>query len=153
MTLILAISEPYLSHAREIFREYQLALGIDLCFQNFEQELSLLPGKYAPPNGRLYLAYVQSELAGSIALRPLDEDRCEMKRLYVRSKFRGHNLGRVLAEKVITEAKQIGYKQILLDTFDTMTAAQNLYHSLNFYEIPAYCLNPMDGVRYMCLDL
>ena len=116
MIMELATEEPLLSQVREIFREYQASLGVDLCFQNFEEELATLPGKYAPPQGRLYLAYVDGQLAGCIALRRFEENHCEMKRLYLRPQFRGQNMGKKLAEKVIGDARQIGYSQMCLDT-------------------------------------
>jgi len=153
MVIKLATSERLLNQVREIFREYQISLGIDLCFQDFEQELSSLPGKYAPPQGRLYLAFIDAEPAGCIALRPFRRDQCEMKRLYIRPKFRGQNLARVLANKIIAEARQIGYSQMLLDTLPTMTAAQGLYRSLGFCQNSSYCFNPIEGTQYMKLDL
>lgn len=153
MILQLVTSEPLISQAREIFREYQVSLGIDLCFQDFEQELADLPGKYAPPQGRLYLAFIDEKLAGCIALRPLQEGLCEMKRLYVRPEFRGQYLGLLLAKEIIAEAREIGYHQMVLDTLDTMTVAQKLYRSLGFKEIEPYCFNPIDGALYMSLDL
>jgi putative acetyltransferase len=153
MILQLVTSEPLVSQAREIFREYQVSLGIDLCFQDFEQELADLPGKYAPPQGRLYLAFIDEKLAGCIALRPFQEGLCEMKRLYVRPEFRGQYLGLLLAKEIIGEAREIGYHQMVLDTLDTMTAAQKLYYSLGFKEIEPYRFNPIDGAIYMSLDL
>ena len=153
MILQLVTSEPLVSQAREIFREYQLALGIDLCFQDFEQELAALPGKYAPPQGRLYLAFIDEMLAGCIALRSFQEGLCEMKRLYVRPQFRGQNLGLLLATEIIAEARKIGYRQMVLDTLETMTAAQRLYRSLGFQEIHPYCFNPIDGALFMSLHL
>lgn len=151
--LKLVTAEPLLNQAREIFREYQLSLGIDLCFQDFEQELSALPDKYALPQGRLYLAFIDGMLAGCIALRPFQEGRCEMKRLYVRPQFRGQNIGQLLAIKVIDDARKIGYHQILLDTLNTMTTAQKLYRSLGFREIQPYCFNPIDGTIFMSATL
>ena len=149
----LATSEPYLSHVREIFREYQNSLEIDLCFQDFEHELAALPGKYAPPEGRIYLAFVDGEAAGCIAMRPLQAGQCEMKRLYVRTRFRGQNLARILANRVIDAAREIGYTEMFLDTLSTMTAAQTLYLSLGFKPTSAYCFNPVPGCVYMKLDL
>lgn len=149
----LATSEPYLSHVREIFREYQSSLDIDLCFQDFEHELAALPGKYAPPEGRIYLAFVDGEAAGCIAMRPLQAGQCEMKRLYVRTRFRGQNLARILANRVIDAAREIGYTEMFLDTLSTMTAAQTLYLSLGFKPTSAYCFNPVPGCVYMKLDL
>lgn len=153
MVAELVTEEPLLSQVREIFREYQSSLGIDLCFQNFEEELASLPGEYAPPQGRLYLAYVDGQLAGCIALRPFEENQCEMKRLYIRPQYRGHNLGKQLAEKIIDDARQIGYRQMFLDTLPTMTVAQALYRSLNFCEMQAYRYNPVEGALYMGLNL
>lgn len=153
MIIELVTSEPLLSEVCEIFREYQVSLGVDLAFQNFEQELATLPGKYAPPKGRIYLANVNGIVAGCIALRPFEGEQCEMKRLYVRPKFRGQKLSRLLVEKVIDEARQIGYSQILLDTLPTMTAAQRLYCSWGFVPISPYCFNPIKGTKYMKLDL
>ncbi len=148
-----ASSEPLLSQVREIFREYQMSLGIDLCFQNFEQELSTLPGKYALPQGRIYLAFMDDALAGCIALRPLQKKQCEMKRLYVRPQFRGFHLGRLLANTVIADAREIGYTEMFLDTLYSMASAQELYRSLGFRPTAAYCFNPLPETLYMKLDL
>lgn len=153
MRIDLVTSEPLVNQAREIFREYQLSLGIDLCFQDFENELATLPGKYAPPQGRLYLGFVNNALAGCIALRPFQEHKCEMKRLYVRPEFRGQQLGMALATTTIAVARQVGYRQMFLDTLPVMSVAQKLYRSLGFIEVPAYCLNPVEGAIFMSLDL
>jgi len=142
-----------LEQVRGVFREYQSLLGFDLCFQNFEEELSTLPGKYAPPEGRLYAAVVEGKVFGCIALRTLEEGKCEMKRFYVRPQFRGRNIGRLLAEKLIEEARAIGYGQIVLDTVPSQQTAQALYDALGFYEIEPYCFNPVEGTRYLALDL
>lgn len=142
-----------LEETRKIFREYQESIDTDLCFQKFEQELAELPGKYALPKGRLYLAYMDEKLAGCVALRPMDDDKCEMKRLYVKPEFRGRGFGRILAEKIIQEAKEIGYKQMFLDTLDTMQAAVKLYASLGFKDAPEYCYNPIAGAIFMYLEL
>lgn len=146
-------SEDLLSQVRDIFLEYQSAIKTDLCFQNFEEELSSLPGKYSPPQGRLYLAFMDNKLVGCVGLRFFKENQCEMKRLYVRPEFRGQNLGRILAEKIIKDAQKIGYKQMLLDTLTTMTSAIKLYRSLGFKDYQPYCFNPICGAVYMCLDL
>ncbi|MCX7780785.1 MAG: GNAT family N-acetyltransferase [Negativicutes bacterium] len=138
---------------KDLMREYQASLGIDLCFQNFEQELAGLPGDYRPPDGRLYLAADDGKVAGCIALRRFDETTCEMKRLYVRPQFRGCGLARKLTEKIITDAREIGYCMMLLDTLPTMQVAQALYFSLGFREIPSYRFNPVPGTRYLCLNL
>jgi ribosomal protein S18 acetylase RimI-like enzyme len=134
--------------ARGLFLEYARSLGFSLCFQGFDEELATLPGSYAPPQGRLEIARVDGNVAGCVGLRPLDGDRCEMKRLYVRPAFRGHGLGRRLAEFAIAEARTIGYQHMVLDTLESMTAARALYASFGFREIPAYYNNPLDGVIY-----
>jgi len=138
---------------RELFREYEAAIGVDLCFQSFEKELSELPGKYAPPKGRLYLLRIDGEVEGCIALRASGDHDCEMKRLYVRPARRGTGVGRMLAERVIADARAIGYERMLLDTLDSMQAAQRLYESLGFVDAEPYTHNPLAGVRYMRLDL
>jgi len=143
-----------LNLVRELFREYQATLGLDLCFQNFEEELAALPGKYAPPGGRLYLASAVGGLAGCIALRGLDCGCCEMKRLYVREKYRGYGVGRALAEKIIADAGEMGYSRMVLDTYaGLMKAAVTLYRGLGFTETGPYYDNPNEGVLYLELKL
>lgn len=140
--------------ARTLFREYETWLGLDLCFQGFEEELRNLPGKYVPPEGRLYLAYSDGELAGCVALRRLEDGVCEMKRLFVRGEFRGRRIGDMLVEKLITEARSAGYKSMRLDTFPPkMAKAVRLYEFHGFRPIPPYYDNPYDGVLFMELDL
>jgi putative acetyltransferase len=143
--------------AREILREYGLSLAIDLCFQNFDAELALLPGEYASPRGKMLLALVGDALAGCAALRPLADvdyaNACEMKRLYVRPAFRRFGLGRVLAEALIDEARKLGYSVMLLDTLDEMESARELYSTLGFEEIAPYYFNPIPGAHYLKADL
>jgi ribosomal protein S18 acetylase RimI-like enzyme len=138
---------------REIFREYANGLGVDLCFQNFEDELAGLPGDYAAPRGALVTAIIDGKLAGCCALRPLDNadypNAAEMKRLYVRDGFRGVGLGRQLAEAALDAARQAGYACVLLDTLDDMEAARTLYEDLGFEDIPPYYHNPIPGAHYL----
>lgn len=136
--------------ARELFREYEAWLKIDLCFQDFEAELAELPGKYVPPEGRLFLAYQDQYLAGCIALRKLHTDVCEMKRLFVRDAFRGARIGIHLMDRLIKGAREIGYKKMRLDTYPAkMTKAVSLYESHGFYQIDPYYDNPHADVLFM----
>lgn len=153
-TIIQAETPGQIETARLLFREYETWLGMSLCFQDFETEVATLPGKYAEPEGRLLLAYVDNAPAGCIALRELDEGVCEMKRLFVRDEFRGHGLGLALVEKVIGEARASGYLKMRLDTFPPkMGKAVKLYESHGFREIAPYYTNPHAGVLFMELDL
>ncbi|WP_174862207.1 GNAT family N-acetyltransferase [Comamonas jiangduensis] len=143
--------------AAQLFREYADSLGLDLAFQNFDNELAQLPGDYAAPRGALLLAYVDGALAGCCALRPLDNadipNAAEMKRLYVRPAFRGFGLGRQLAETILDAARQAGYTSVLLDTLDDMEAARNLYADLGFQSIEPYYHNPIPGAHYLKADI
>ncbi len=138
---------------RRLFREYADGLGVDLCFQDFEAELASLPGKYAPPRGRLLLGWDGGDALGCVALRPIDGNVCEMKRLYVRPGARGLRLGRLLVERLLAEARGIGYRRICLDTLPTMLPAQRLYESLGFEPIEPYVHNPIPGARFLGLNL
>ncbi|MGA2345511.1 MAG: GNAT family N-acetyltransferase [Candidatus Sulfotelmatobacter sp.] len=147
-----AESPTQIAQVRELFLEYAQSLGFSLCFQNFDQELANLPGDYAPPQGRLLLASFEEQLAGCVALHPLDPSICEMKRLYLRPRFRGKGLGRTLADRIIAEARHIGYRSMRLDTVEpVMKDAVAMYRKLGFKEIPPYCPNPMSGV--VCMEL
>jgi GNAT superfamily N-acetyltransferase len=153
--ITIAESPDDVAHARELFTEYAAWLGFSLCFQGFDQELATLPGKYASPAGRLLLARCDGALAGCGALRPLEPNICEMKRLFVRPEFRGLRLGLRLTERIIDEARSIGYEFMRLDTVPSkMADANRLYDSFGFYEIPPYYEgNPQPGVRYLELRL
>jgi ribosomal protein S18 acetylase RimI-like enzyme len=138
---------------RALFEEYAASLNFDLCFQGFDEELANLPGNYAPPEGRLLLAFHSLEAAGCVALQKFEEGICEMKRLYVKPQFRGLGIGRTLAETVISEAWKIGYRRMCLDTVPSMHEAQALYDSLGFQDIEPYRHNPVCGTRFMELRL
>jgi len=154
VTIRIAESPDDIAQARDLFREYGASLGFPLCFQNFEEELATLPGKYAFPAGRLLLAFVDGAPAGCGALRPLNRDACEMKRLYVRPGYKGQGIGRQLAERLIAEAKLIGYTRMRLDTIPAqMMEASRLYLALGFREIPPYYNSPRPGTSYMELLL
>ena len=185
LRIISAETGEALHEASVLFREYSASLGIDLSFQDFGQELATLPGNYAPPTGRLFLATwgeppsasgasaesrkslsstsstfsasfnssASATSAGCIALRKFAGKICEMKRLYVRPQFRGHGVGRALAEAVIQAAREIGYRRMRLDTLPQMTQAQALYLNLGFHEIPPYRHNPIPGTRFFELAL
>jgi putative acetyltransferase len=173
LRIVQADTKETVAHAATLFREYASALSVDLRFQDFEKELAELPGHYAPPDGRLFLAFLEDATkaqqgsissassasstsprpAGCIALRRMDSTTCEMKRLYVRSEFRGHGVGRALAEALIQSAREIGYQRMRLDTLPEMAGAQILYQSLGFREIEPYRFNPIPGTRYLELAL
>ncbi|MFB9124283.1 GNAT family N-acetyltransferase [Paraburkholderia dipogonis] len=138
-----------LETVRAIFREYAGSLDVDLGFQNFESELAGLPGKFAAPRGRMLLAYHREELIGCVAMRPLDDTTCEMKRLYVRPSGRGLGAGRQLATRICDIAREARYHRIRLDSLPTMQAALDLYASLGFARIPAYVFNPIAGAIYL----
>jgi putative acetyltransferase len=154
MKFIQAQSAEEISRARESFEEYAAGLGIDLCFQDFDKELADLPGKYAPPSGRLFLAIKGDRMAGCVALREIEPGICEMKRLYVRPEFRGTGLGRTLAKRIIEAAREIGYRHMRLDTLPgKMDRAIAMYRSFGFNEIEPYYDNPVVKALFMELEL
>jgi ribosomal protein S18 acetylase RimI-like enzyme len=139
--------------ARTLLLEYADSLDVDLSFQNFQRELLDFPSSYLPPTGALLVAIRDERLAGSIAMRSLDDEICEMKRLFVRPDFRGLGIGRELATAVMDSARTMGYRRMRLDTLPGMDGAQRLYRSLGFREIDAYYENPIPGTKYLELDL
>jgi putative acetyltransferase len=154
MKLIQAQSAEEIDRARELFEEYAAGLGFSLCFQNFDREVAELPGKYLPPGGRLLLASKDDQTAGCVALRKIADGVCEMKRLYVRSDFRGTGLGRTLVEAIIQAARDIGYERMRLDTLPgKMDPAIAMYRSLGFKEIEPYYDNPVEGALFLELKL
>jgi ribosomal protein S18 acetylase RimI-like enzyme len=146
-------SKENLQYIRELFKEYTDSLGFDLSFQNFDKEFAELPGKYTPPEGRLLLAVDDDKIAGCVALRKFENDICEMKRLYVRPKFRRKGIGKALSIAVINSAKEIGYSAMRLDTVPWMKQAIELYHAMGFKDISSYRYNPIPGTVYMELEL
>lgn len=172
LRIIDAETDEVVAHVSALFREYAASLGVDLSFQNFEHELATLPGEYTPPDGRLFLGIASDvrphasddslccttaisvgSVAGCVALRKIDNEICEMKRLYVRPEFRGLGAGRCLAHTVIKAATEIGYRRMRLDTLPQMAEAQALYRALGFQEIEPYRYNPVVGTRYFELAL
>ena len=151
--IIHATTKAHCQSARELFIQYAGSLGFDLEFQGFSRELAELPGDYKPPAGCILLAAAAEGYAGCVALRPLQNGICEMKRLYVLRQYQGQGVGRALANSVIEEARKIGYERMRLDTIESMQAAQKLYFSLGFKTIDAYCHNPLENPSFMELVL
>jgi putative acetyltransferase len=150
---IRAKSERDLLDVKRLFHEYEDTLDFNLGFQNFEKELVDLPGDYAPPSGTIVLAVIDGEAVGCVALRRINKEICEMKRLFVSPSFRGRGIGRSLAEAVIEDARGIGYKFMRLDTVPSMIEATSLYRALGFKEIEPYRYNPIEKALYMQLEL
>jgi putative acetyltransferase len=158
ISVVPVLSGDPLSQARELFREYGRLPGVTPCVQDFEAEIAALPGKYAPPGGRLLLAVPGTlESSGNVigcgALRPWEEDACEMKRVFVRPAFRGSGAGRALVNELIAQARTIGYRRMLLDTLPWMKEAHSLYRAIGFREIPSYQKNPIAGALFFELQL
>jgi putative acetyltransferase len=154
MNEILPAATPsHIGTIRDLFREYEHFLQVDLCFQQFEEELAGLPGKYSAPKGALLLARADGQPAGCVAMRPLDKDICEMKRLYVRPAYTGQGLGKQLALTVIERAVAAGYARMRLDTLERLRPALGLYAGLGFRKCPPYYENPLPGVVYLERDL
>ncbi len=148
MDIIQAKTPKQMQMAKELFLEYRDFLEVDLCFQDFDNELASLPGDYAPPSGALLLAMDGEKPAGCVALRKSGGNGCEMKRLFVRSEYRGKGLGRKLVGKIIAEAAYRGYNEMQLDTLQKLQSAMRLYESMGFIHTKPYYNNPLPGVTY-----
>jgi len=153
MTIVPVESAEQLAAVRQLFDEYWKSFGFTPCFQNFGDELAGLPGKYAPPQGRLALALVEGRVAGCVALRGIDGERCEAKRLYVRPEFRGGGVGRALLDWVIAEARAIGYREMVGDTMPVMDRALAMYDRMGFERTGPYGNEPTPGAIYIRLAL
>ena len=153
IALIPAESQEQVAIVRELFREYADAIGVDLEYQGFAAELEALPSPYVPPHGTLLIAQINGDIAGCVALRRLDHQTGEMKRLYVRPAFRGWGLGEHLIEAATQAARGAGYTALRLDTLPGMAAAQGLYRKRGFSEIPAYNDTHLPGTRFFELRL
>jgi putative acetyltransferase len=153
LSILDASSGKGLVEVRQLFEEYAGSIGVDLCFQGFDQELATLPGRYAPPQGRMLLARWNQEAAGCVALQPLQNGICEMKRLYVRPDYRRYGVGRALAEHLIGEAGAAGYSSMRLDSLPSMGQAIQLYRRLGFRDIAPYRPNPVPGAVFLELPL
>ena len=151
--IVEAVTPDQIQTIRDLFRQYERFLQVDLCFQHFEAELAGLPGKYAPPQGALLLALVDGQAVGCVAMRPLEKSTCEMKRLYVRPAHLGEGIGKQLALSIIDRARDAGYSRMRLDTLEKLKPALGLYDQLGFRSCPAYYKNPLPGVVYLELPL
>lgn len=145
---IVAATDKDMPTVRQLFRDYQKWLDIDLCFQGFEEELAMLPGAYAPPSGVILIARERGEILGCVGIRPRTGNEAELKRLYVRPTYQGRAIGKQLFHAAMSEARSIGYESIVLDTLPFMGAAKALYRAYGFEKIPAYYHNPEEGVEY-----
>lgn len=153
MTLVRVAGGPRLAIIRRLFREYQHDLGVDLCFQSFEEELASLPGRYGPPAGTILLALHRRRAAGCVALRDLGKGVCEMKRMFVRPRFRGLGLGRALAKAIVAEGRRLRYRTMKLDTVPKLQAALSIYQDLGFRKTRPYCHNPLKGAIFLAKRL
>ncbi len=151
--IIEAQSQEEINIAKKLFQEYASSIDFNLCFQNFDEELKEIQTMYSPPYGCLLLAYLDNKPIGCVAFRKLEDDKCEMKRMYVKPQYRNKGVGRTLAEKIIEKAKSAGYKKMRLDTASTMKEALSLYRSLGFKEIQPYIHNPIKGTIFLELNL
>lgn len=152
---VTATDKEAIEQVKGLFREYASWLSVDLSFQQFEEELATLPGPYVTPHGALFLAKVDGQPAGCVAVRSFDDTNytCEMKRLFVRDAFKGHGVGKALAAQAISAGKELGYKRMLLDTLAHMKPAIDLYTALGFQPIAAYYDNPISNAVYLSMVL
>ena len=148
-----AIQESEVAKTRDLFLEYASSLEVDLTYQHFDSEVADLPSAYGPPQGRLLLADVDGQPAGCVGIRRLTDDICEMKRLYVRTAFQGSGIGRQLVLAAVDAARDLGYRELWLDTLPTMTSAQRLYEQLGLERIDAYGSAHAPGTRFYGLRL
>ncbi len=153
VTIAYAETAVQISQVRDLLVEYASSLGFNLGFQGFDQELRELPGEYSPPGGRLLIASVQNEVVGCVALRRIDGETCEMKRMYIRPTFRGKGIGRRLAMAIISEARALSYRRMRLDSVPSMIEALALYRSLGFADTEPYRYNPIEGAIFLELAL
>lgn len=151
--MVEAATDAHWVAAKSLIEEYAASLEVNLSFQGYPEEIARFPRDYVPPEGTVLLVYEGDEPAGVVALRRQRESVCEMKRLYVRPRFRGRGFGRALSEELVRRAARLGYSKMRLDTLPTMDAALGLYRALGFREIPAYRYNPVAGARFLELDL
>lgn len=151
--IVTAANAEQFEQARNLFQEYADGLGVDLCFQNFGEELANIETIYAPPGGSLLLAFCDKQIAGCVAVRRLETGVCEMKRLFVKQRYRGLQVGKILIAEIVERARELGYERMRLDTLPSMTKAQKLYSSFGFVKIPAYRYNPDPNTAFMQLDL
>ena len=153
MTIKAVTTPAEIEEVRQLFREYEAELDVDLCFQSFEDELAHLPGKYAPPSGALLIVESEGRAVGCVAMRDLGNAVCEMKRLFVEPEARRFGLGRRLAQEIIRVSRERGYSVMRLDTLARLKAALTLYEALGFHETEPYYENPLPGVVYLELEL
>ena len=134
--------------AATLFKVYAEWLGIDLGFQNFEDELLSLQKMYRPPHGTIILCKDDHEFVACVAVRPIHDKIAELKRMYVKPNFQRKGLGEELLRLSLAFAKNAGYKKARLDTLNTMLPAMSLYKKNGFKEIPAYYYNPEPTAVY-----
>lgn len=149
ITYRLAATDDEFEQGKHLFREYAISLGVDLSFQDFDNELKTIDQQYNKPSGALLLVYDKGSAIGCAGIRKIDDEIAELKRMYVRNEYRGYGIGVRLMERSLEIARDLGYRKIRLDTLSTMEKAQALYRSFGFYEIPSYRFNPLEGTIYM----